>query len=262
MAGSGTDPGADRRWVLEPAVFPVPVIACLPHGGRDYPDELAAELAIDVGRLRSDWLTRELYAFLPDLGITAVTTSLSRFVADVNRDPAGEQHGGFWTSVVAAQTASGRPVYRRPLSSTEIAHRIAIAHEPFHRALDLTVEQLTAQFGRVLLLDLHSFGTPAIDADVVLGDRNGATASPAAATRVAGGFAGHGFGVRQNLRFAGGWTVRRFIGDDRVDAIQVELNQRCYLDQAVGQYPPRPGQSFDLAGQRLHAVLAGLVSAA
>ncbi len=246
-------------------MFPVPVIACLPHGGRDYPDDLAAELAIDADRLRSDWLTRELYAFLPDLGITTVTTSLSRFVADVNRDPAGEQHGGFWTSVVAAQTASGRQVYRRRLSSAEIAHRVAIAHEPFHRALDLAIEQLTAQFGRVLLLDLHSFGTPAIDADVVLGDRHGTTASPAAARRVAGGFADHGFEVRQNLRFTGGWTVRRFTDHERVDAIQVELNQRCYLDQADqagGQYPPRPGQSFDLARQRLHAVLAELVSAA
>ncbi len=243
-------------------MFPVPVIACLPHGGRDYPDELAAELAIDVGMLRSDWLTRELYVFLPDLGITTVTTSLSRFVADVNRDPAGEQHGGFWTSVVAARTASGRPVYRRPLSSVEIAHRVAIAHEPFHRALDLAIEQLTAQFGRVLLLDLHSFGVAAIDADIVLGDRHGTTASPAVAERVADGFAGNGFGVRRNLRFAGGWTVRRFTGHERVDAIQVELNQRCYLDPAGGQYPPRPGQSFDLARRRLHAVLAGLVSAA
>ena len=56
--------------------------------------ELAGDLAVSPDILWSDWLTRELYG-LPDLGITTVTTAFSRFVADVNRDPAGEQHGRF-----------------------------------------------------------------------------------------------------------------------------------------------------------------------
>ena len=39
-----------------------------------------------------------------------------------------------------------------------------------------------------------------------------------------------GLAVRRNERYPGGWTVRRFAGHERVDAIQVELNQRRYLD--------------------------------
>ena len=74
--------------VLEPAGLPAPVVACLPHGGRDYPAELAGDLAVRPDVLWSDWLTTELYAFLPELGVTTITTTFSRFVADVNRDPA------------------------------------------------------------------------------------------------------------------------------------------------------------------------------
>ena len=161
--------------------------------------------------LWSDWLTRDLYAFLPDIGIATVTTRFSRFVADVNRDPDGELHGGFWTSVVAARMPNGRAVYRRPLTEDEIGHRIEVAHAPFHRALDEVVGRLLARFHRVLLLDLHSFGV-GLDGDVILGDRHGVTASPAAVGLVSAALDAAGLDVRMNQRFAGGWTVRRFAG--------------------------------------------------
>jgi formiminoglutamase len=225
--------------VLEPRGEAVPVVACLPHGGLDYPAELAGELAVRPDILWSDWLTRDLYDFLPDLGITTVTTRFSRFVADVNRDPDGEQHGGFWTSVVAARMPNGRAVYRRPLTAAEIGYRISLAHSPFHQALDEVAGRLLAHFPRLLLLDLHSFGA-GLDGDVILGDRHGATASPAAVALVAGALAAASLDVRMNQRFTGGWTVRRFAGHELIDAVQVELNQRRYLDLEHRRYPAPP----------------------
>ncbi len=249
------------RWVLEPRGQAVPVIACLPHGGLDYPIELTAALAVSPGILWSDWLTRELYAFLPDLGITTITTSLSRFVADVNRDPDGEQHGGFWTSVVAARMPRGRAIYRRPLTAAEIAGRIRLAHAPFHQALDSAVRRLLAGFPRVLLLDLHSFGV-GLDGDVILGDRHGATARPEAVGLVSGALAGAGLGVRLNERFSGGWTVRRFAGHERVDAVQVELNQRRYLDLDGRSYPGTPPLGdFDATQRQLCTTLRQVAEA-
>ena len=244
------DDAARGPWLLEPAAPTVPVLASLPHGGRDYPAELAGELAVSPDVLWSDWLTRELYAFLPDLGITTVRTPFSRFVADVNRDPAGEQHGGFWSSVVAAQMPNGRAVYRRALTAAEVRHRVRLVHEPFHRALDEAVDRLLHRFPRVLLLDLHSFGIT-LDGDVILGDRNGTTAQPGTVALLADAFTGHGFGVRRNERFTGGWTVRRFAGHDRVDAVQIELSQRRYLDMAARRYPAPPPVGDFAATQRL-----------
>lgn len=236
--------------MLEPRCDAVPVVACLPHGGLHYPPELAAELAVHPDVLWSDWLTRDLYAFLPDIGIATVTTRFSRFVADVNRDPDGELHGGFWTSVVAARMPNGRAVYRRPLTEYEIGHRIEVAHAPFHRALDDVVGRLLARFHRLLLLDLHSFGV-GLDGDVILGDRHGVTASPAAVGLVSAALGAAGLDVRMNQRFAGGWTVRRFAGHSLVDAIQVELNQRRYLDLENRRYPAPPPLGEFSATQRL-----------
>jgi N-formylglutamate deformylase len=251
---AGAAPGGP--WLLEPAAPAVPVVACLPHGGREYPQDLRADLAVSPDILWSDWRTRELYAFLPSLGITTITTSYSRFVADVNRDPAGERHGKFWSSVVYAQTPNGRALYRRALSPAQVAHRIRLAHEPFHRALDAAVGGLLAQFPRLLVLDLHSFGVP-LDADVILGDRHGQTARPDTVRLLSDAFTRHGFTVQLNERFSGGWTVRRFAGHDRVDAVQVELNQRRYLNFAGHTYPdPPPTGDFEATQRWLHTLLA------
>jgi N-formylglutamate deformylase len=243
-------------WLLEPTCPAVPIIACLPHGGRDFPTELASDLAISPDVLWSDWMTRELYSFLPDVGITTITTTLSRFVADVNRDPAAELSGGFWTSVVAARTPGGQPVYRRQLRPAEIRQRIRIAHEPFHRALDAAIQRLLRRFPRLLLLDLHSFGMP-LAGDVILGDRNGATARPETVQLLSEALTRNGLSVRLNERFSGGWLVRRFARHDLIDAIQIELNQRCYLnlDGRCDPAPP-PSEAFDTTRQLLRRILA------
>ena len=256
MTGRGVAADDGRQWVLEPAGPPAPVVACVPHGGREFPADLVGDLAVSPDILWSDWLTRELYAFLPDLGITTITTTFSRFVADVNRDPATGQAGSFWSSVVSARMPHGQPIYRRALSPAEISHRIQLAHAPFHQALDRVIQRLLRRFPRVLLVDLHSFGTGQ-DSDVILGDRHGATARPEAMRLLSDAFTGHGLTVRLNERFIGGWTVRRFAGHEQVDAIQVELNQRRYLDLAARSYPsPPPVGAFEATQDLLRRALA------
>jgi N-formylglutamate deformylase len=249
------EPG-ECYWEVRPAGQAVPVVASIPHGGRNFPAELASDMAVRPDTLWSDWLTRELYEFLPGLGVTTIVTAFSRYVADPNRDPAGDQHGSFWSSVVPAQTPEGERVYHRPLSAAEIRHRIRLAHQPFHDALDAAIARLLDRFGRVLLLDLHSFGLP-LPADVILGDQHGSTASPQAVALLEAAFRANGFQVRRNDRFAGGWTVRRFAGEPRVDAVQVELNQRRYLDLDGDPYPAEPPRGCFTATSRLLRTVLG-----
>ena len=95
---------------------------------------------------------------------------------------------------------------------------------------------------RVLVLDLHSFGL-SLGVDVVLGDGNGSTAGAAAVGRVEQLLRREGFTVARNLRFTGGYIVRRWADDDRVDAVQVELDQRRYLEITdVEERRPHPRQ--------------------
>jgi len=215
------------------------MIATIPHGGRVIPDEYARSLAVPADELWADWYTSELYDFLADVGVTSVCTDLSRFVADPNRDPTSG-HGDFWKAVVPDTDPMGAAIYRASLTEGEIERRIALAHQPFHDLLDGELETMLCEHPRVLLLDLHSFGVP-LDVDVVLGDGHGSAARPSVVKIVDDAVTGAGFMTARNLRFPGGWIVRRFIDCDRVDAIAVELNQRCYLDPAaVDAWPNVP----------------------
>ena len=244
------------RWTIEPAAPAVPIVACLPHGGVDYPRHLAQDLIMGPDTLWSDRLTRELYDFLPELGITTITTGFSRFVADVNRDPHGQQHGSFRNSVVAAHLRSGRKIYRKELTRAQIRYRIKLAHEPFHRALDAAIASRLTQFPRILLLDLHSFGIE-LPGDIIVGDRHGTTAQPEATNLVRAAFTEQtGFDVRMNQRYIGGWTVRRFTDHKAVDAVAVEVNQRCYLNFKGRRYPdPPPPGDFEETKRRLRTAL-------
>ena len=245
--------------VIQPAGAAVPVVACVPHGGVDYPQDLATDLVVRPEILWADWLTRELYDFLPELGITTVTTSFSRFVADVNRNPEGPQHGPLSMCVVADSIGgSRRPIYRRRLTADDIGHRIRLAHEPFHRALDEVVTERLAGFSRILLLDLHSFGIR-MDGDIIVGDRSGASARPEATRLVTEAYRGTGLDVRLNQRYTGGWTVGRFAGHDQVDALQIELNQRSYLNFDQHRFPaPPPKGPYDRVKHQLRTAVEAI----
>lgn len=246
--------------VVRPAVGrPLPIIATIPHGGTFVPERFAKDLMVPVAHLWSDWYTRELYEFLPSLGITTIAAGWSRFVADVNRQPDRPLFAPFWSGIVASTTTDGEALYRNEPGEAELAERVRSAWEPFHARVDSVIASTLRRSRRLLVLDLHSFGMP-LQADIVLGDRHGQTLSPAAAAAIDGAVAG--FEVAWNDPFPGGWTVQRLGHRSEVDAVQLELSQRMYLpseDIDARRHPPRLGPE-KLAGtqQRLSEFISTL----
>ncbi|SDF79814.1 formiminoglutamase [Blastococcus aurantiacus] len=216
------------------------VVLSVPHGGTRLPGSCAEGLRVPAADLWSDWHSAELYDLTGELAVPTVIARLSRFVADPNRAPVEPLHGDFWSTAVPAQDPAGVPLYDRVLTARELQERLELAHAPYHRALDRAVAAALRRHPRVLLLDLHSFGVP-LGVDVVLGDGHGSTAGAAATDRVEQALLREGFTVARNLRFTGGHIVRRWAGDDRVDAVQLELDQRRYLRSSdVEAHRPRP----------------------
>jgi N-formylglutamate deformylase len=209
----------------------VAVVASLPHSGEQLTAGMHAQLSPTLQHclLNTDWFLPAVYAFLPELGVTMIEATHSRYVADPNRSPDGPQFGAFFRAVVAERTAGGLPVYSTPPAAAEIARRVARYHGAYHARLEALLVEARTRASRVLLLDLHSFMGPSED-DVCLGDARGRSCAPAVTARFAEALRAHGFGVAINAPFSGGYVVRHHGDAQQVHALQIELRYTNYLD--------------------------------
>lgn len=226
------------RWT--PTAASSHVVASLPHAGRRVPPEFRKQFALDPELLVSDWHTAELYDFLPELGIPAVVANLSRWVADANRSPSLSAAPRAGTTVVATHDYHGHQLHTIELTDRDINDRLALAHRPYHAALDEALAATVDRHGSALLVDLHCFAAD-LDADIVIGDRRGTTATATTVERVEHALAAVGLRTAINLRWTGGWIVQRCATLPGVEAVQLELNARTYVDpDAVTELPGLP----------------------
>jgi N-formylglutamate deformylase len=224
-----------------PKLEVVPVIASVPHAGLYVPLEIDCLFNEQHRRwLRNtDWYLSQLYSFLPELGVTMVEATHSRYVVDLNRDPSGELFGSFSRAVIAERTADGTPVYHEPQDTNLLAHRVDAYHAPYHSVLSEILAETVQRFGYALLLDLHSFMGP-IDNDACIGDRSGGSCSEQVSNAFHEALSAEGFDVVRNTPFAGGYIVRKYANPPKVEALQLELRYTTYLDCTKIDEPERP----------------------
>ncbi len=240
------------------------LIVSVPHAGTFIPAPILAQLT-EAGRraIDTDWHVDRLYAFAAGMGATLLTATHSRTVIDLNRWPAGGPlyPGQVETALCPTETFDGAPLYAGdPPGPAEVAARVAAYWQPYHDALGAEIARVAALHGQVHLLDAHSIRTtvPRLFAgrlpDLNFGTNSGAAAEPGLAARAMAATAGRGFSQVLDGRFRGGAITRRYGDPARgVHAIQLELAQACYLDEAA----PCP---FDAArAAPLVAVLTALV---
>ena len=219
----------------------VPVIASVPHAGMYVPPEIDRLFEEQHRRwLRNtDWYLPQLYSFLPELGVTMVEATHSRYVVDLNRDSSGELYGNFSRAVIAEKTADGAKVYIETPDLQLLADRIELYHTPYHGILRKTLAETLQCFGQAFLLDLHSFMGP-IDNDVCVGDRWGKSCSAHVSDAFHEALDAAGFDVVRNTPFAGGHIVRTYGDPPAVEALQLELRYTTYLDCSKIDEPGRP----------------------
>jgi N-formylglutamate deformylase len=250
-----------------PTAAALPVLVSIPHTGTHLPPEFAARLASDAMRTQpmTDWHLHLLYDFLPALGITTLHATWSRFLSDLNRAPEDRPlyPGRFETGLIPRQTFDGEAVWAEPPSDAEVARWRADWHAPYHARLVATLEDLRLRFGRVVLIDAHSVASranrlhPALVEDIFLGDRDGATCGPWLMDLVAHACQAEGLAVARNRPYKGGYITDHYGRLPGVEALQIEMAQRVYMDEgdpAGGPGHPR----FAAARTRLTAVFRAL----
>lgn len=240
----------------------LPMVANLPHSGLRLPPNVASQFTPEQLRSlpNSDWHLQELYSFLPSLGITVMQANYSRYVVDLNRALKPPLFGSFWSAVVPEETAFKQPIYVQKPDPEEVRHRIDEFYTPYHQQLAALLSEAIAQFGQVILLDLHSFMGLITD-DVCLGNAKGQTCSPEFMAQATTSFAQQGYGVVENKVFTGGFITRHYGNQPQVQALQIEIRYPLYLpdDQlATDQIPQWQGPKFEQARTKLKEVFSQL----
>jgi N-formylglutamate amidohydrolase len=230
-----------------------PVVVSVPHAGTGtHGFEAAMSPELDV-RCDADLFVDRLYQ-LGEAGTPPVyvASRLSRFVCDLNRDPDDVSPGAVpehpaprnsdGRGFIWAVTTTGAPALSRPLTLEEWQARTAL-HAGYHDALDRALERARERFGFAILVDGHSMPSRGrlghkdpgrMRADVVPGDRDGSSCSPALSQTVNAHFAARGYSVTFNDPYKGGFiTAHHGRPAENVHAIQIELRRDLYMDEAA-----------------------------
>ncbi len=245
-----------------------PLIVSMPHVGTYIAPELAARMTdIALTLPDTDWHLERLYDFLGELDASVLVATHSRYVIDLNRPPDDTQlyPGQDTTGLVPTDTFARDPIYRgrEAADEREVADRIERYWRPYHERLQHELARLRAAHGYALLWDAHSIASevPRFFAGRLphlnLGTADGAACAFELEHAVAGAaqrWREHSMVL--NGRFKGGYITRAYGKPaSRVHAIQLELAQRTYMDEA------RPyAFRADLAAQ-IRPVLRALMDA-
>ena len=245
-----------------------PLLLSLPHDGSLIPPALAQRMVPAARRAPdTDWHVSRLYAFARELGASILVPRHSRYVVDLNRpeDDVSLYPGQNTTGLCPIVQFSGEPVYLEGQGpdAAEVAARVDTYWRPYHQSLQSELARIHARHGRAVLWEGHSirgevpFLFEGRLPDLNLGTAAGASCSPVLQSRLEAVLAAQDeYDWVANGRFKGGHITRHY-GDpgNGVDAVQLEISQRNYMDET----------SFDWdegKAVRLQRVLRALLEAA
>ena len=227
-----------------------PLLVSLPHDGSAIPDALKARMTPAARAAPdTDWHVSRLYAFARDLGASILVPAYSRYVIDLNRgeDDTSLYPGQNTTGLVPLLRFTGEPVYLPGAEpdAGEVAARVERYWRPYHQALRGELDRLRALHARVVLWEGHSIrgsGLPFLFEgrlpDLNLGTATGASCTPALQARLEAVLAGQtDYDWVANGRFKGGHITRHYGAPAAgIEAVQLELSQRTYMDEVSFEY--------------------------
>lgn len=244
-----------------------PLLVSNPHSGTFIPDNIKARMTPEGQAVPdTDWHVDQLYGFLSEQNVPTITATHSRYVVDLNRavDDHSLYPGQFTTGLFPEVTFDGEAIYKQGngVSDKEKHQRIEAYWRPYHDMLLEQLEKIKGEYGYALLWDAHSIKSevPVFFAGRLPDLNFGTNGGKSCALDVEETFApllqtfpaySHVF----NGRFKGGFITRHYgRPDEGIHAIQLELSQTTYLDEAANSYDEKKAQ-------RLAGLLEKLVRA-
>ncbi|MCG8544055.1 MAG: N-formylglutamate amidohydrolase [Alphaproteobacteria bacterium] len=241
----------------------VPVVFDSPHSGAEYPRDFRYIVPKDKIRHAEDMYVNELFKSAPNHGASLIAALFPRSYIDPNRalddlDPEllsdgwpeplrpGEKaklgHGLIWRLCPPDMA-----LYAGKLTRGDVLRRIDQYWKPYHARLRESLDSLHGRFNAVWHVNCHSMPSatrpPFINgggqADFVLGDRDGTTASPDFVHLVRDTLRQMGYSVKVNDPYKGVELIRAY-SDPRVGrhSLQIEINRGLYMDEKTFRQLP------------------------
>jgi len=218
---------------------PSPLVAAAIHDGHTIRQEVEPLLAVsEADRLHEE---DPHTAFWTTLAPTRIVGLRSRFEFDLNRPREKAVYLG-------PEDAWGLEIWQSQ-PSDEIVARSLAQYDAFYQQVRVILENLVSQFGRVLVLDLHSYNhrregpdgrtldpqeNPEVNVGTGTMDRNrwGATVDGFIAELTQFEFLGRHLDVRENVRFSGGQFSRWIHGtfSESVCCLAVDV-KKSFMDE-------------------------------
>jgi N-formylglutamate deformylase len=251
----------------------VPLLVSCPHDSTYIPDEIAARMTPEALKTPdTDWHVAKLYDFAADLGASVLTPTHSRYVIDLNRDPAGKAlyANAANTELCPLTTFDFEPLYRTGVEPdvAEIAARLERYWKPYHRKIKEELNRLKRRFGIAVLFEGHTIRSrvprffDGLIPDLNIGTGGGASAAPEVAERVFSLLSESGYSTVLDQRFTGGYITRHYGRPAaNVHAVQLELTWHLYMDEATFQYLPERADRLKVELRKLLETLIGWAKA-
>ncbi len=243
-----------------------PLLVSVPHDGRLIPDTQRARMTeAGLAIPDTDWHVAQLYGFAAELGASLLVARYSRYVVDLNRPPddGALYQGQVATGLCPRHTFAGDPLYRddAAVKAAEVAERIDRYWRPYHERLALALDAIRERHGCAFLWDAHSIPSRVprlFDGELPvlnLGNFDDRSCDPDLARELSGLASASPYESVLNGRFKGGYITRHY-GDpaNGVQAVQLELAQRAYMDEATLAFDP-------VRADRLRDTLGALLAA-
>jgi N-formylglutamate deformylase len=224
-----------------------PLLISVPHDGSEIPPDLSARM-VERARIApdTDWHVARLYEVARELGASILQPRHSRYVVDLNRPPDDTSlyPGQNTTGLCPLVQFTGDNVYLdgHAPDEAEVASRVQRYWRPYHAALQEELQRIRTAHGRVVLWEGHTIKGSDLAflfegrlPDLNLGTSGGASCSPALQARLEGVLASQSeYDWVANGRFKGGYITRHYAAPDaNIDAVQLEMSQRTYMDEAT-----------------------------
>lgn len=232
-----------------------PLLISVPHAGTCVPEYIARRFSPAAQSLPdTDWYVDRLYEFAEKTGVSLLSANYSRYVIDLNRPPDDAAlYAGKTPGLIPLETFDGKSIYAGDDPGTvESMERLEQFWQPYHVTIEDEMKRIRSEHGYSLLLDAHSIQSSVpmlfdgVLPDLNLGSYEGRSASGGLVDSAMAAIRGQqNYSHVLDGRFKGGYITRHYgRPQEGHHAVQLEISQATYMDEASFEYEPGPANEL------------------